>query len=150
MIPTIALGEVAEIEGEDDVRLPVTPLMLRRVAATLSALLLLQLMLLGGGTGCAMKVRAGHDAASAMTPTHAVSSSHAVPHGCEVSAPSGECGGTTGTGPCAAMTSCTAAIAAAPAADARLTLRDGHAELPEPASIRSGPAAAPELPPPRA
>jgi hypothetical protein len=119
--------------------------LLRRLTAAFSSILLLQLTLLGGGTPCAMH---GEGAVAGPMPAHAMEGMQGTARavldsgdGCRLpSAP----------GQCAAMTSCAPAAVPSHVVVAQLTTSHGDLDLPEPASIRSGPAAAPELPPPRA
>jgi hypothetical protein len=142
--------------------------LLRRLAVALVALLLLQLTLLGSGTLCALHETAvgpsasrhgmasmpdvtGRDVASSMAAVQPDGGgSSTAPSGCDAEGGPHDCGLPWSSGSCAAMTTC-ATIAASPSMTVAATQRAAHvAELPEPAQLRTGPAAAPELPPPRA
>lgn len=125
---------------------------LRRIAAALSSLLLLQLTLLGSGTLCAMPsgAAAGHmhdmGGMAGMTQSDVARPDAPPPS----SHPDDGCRLPWSPGQCATMTAC--AIAAMPVAPVIVALdtRPALAELPMPADLGSRPAAPPELPPPRA
>lgn len=139
--------------------------LLRRLTAAFVTVLLLQLTLLGSGTLCDMQDGRAMAGAGAMA-GHAMDAMSSMPGMHDAPAPAGprapeDCGGAGGgsrddcrlpwsSGQCTSMTSCAAivvpvaAIAAQPVT-ARVALR-----IAEPARIHSGPALAPELPPPRA
>ena len=139
--------------------------MFHRCFAAFSALLLMQLTLLGSGTLCALHgaqnglatravaARPSAESANAHSRAHTRLASRDVPahaHSCDASGGAQDCGLPASPGSCTGMTAC--AVATAPAvvtvADAAaLTSSDA---IGEPAALRSGPASAPELPPPRA
>lgn len=127
---------------------------LHRFAAVLSGILLLQLTLLGSGTLCGM--RAGDRAvggqmvamANGAMPTHA---QHDAPaKGCDAAPTSHDCTSPAAPGTCAGMVSCATVAAPQVQLVAIATPRLTTIALPEPANVVSGPALAPELPPPRA
>lgn len=122
---------------------------LRRLFAALSALALLQLLLLGSGTPCAMgSDGAAHGGMSGAA--MAAMNGHSAYAACDASGPRDDCGLPWSAGQCAGMTNCMPTVAS-PAAVAVLAIAPHRArELPEPARITSSAAAAPELPPPRA
>ncbi|HEX7981263.1 MAG TPA: hypothetical protein VF461_21820 [Gemmatimonadaceae bacterium] len=141
-------------------------MLLRRFSAALAALLLLQLSLLGSGT-----LRAPHEmfrtsAASAHgmppmpgmvehqsgngTRTQQDDGSPSAPAGCDTKGGAHDCGVPWSSGSCAAMTACATVAALPPVAVAFDQERARTAELPDPTLLRTGPTAAPELPPPRA
>lgn len=142
---------------------------LRRLVAALSGALVLQLSLLASGTLCAIRGTGAMNDMSTSHAAHARHSTHAAvrgssvrapaqtdrsgstPAGCDASAPSEGCRLPWAPGQCASMTTCT--VTAAPSVDAapQLTVAgELGANLPEPRSIHSGFASAPETPPPRA
>ena len=150
---------------------------LRRFTAALSGALLLQLTLLASGTPCAMHGAGGMGSSAAV---HAMPGVHAgahhgkapaphgssvvsvsatesapqhseMPQGCDSSRKGNGCGFPSAPGQCATMATCTT-VTVAPSAELA-TLVAFHAGSPTIAHaelLRSGPAAAPELPPPRA
>ncbi|HWE43363.1 MAG TPA: hypothetical protein VG432_12700 [Gemmatimonadaceae bacterium] len=139
---------------------------LRRSFAALCTLFLLQLSLPGSGAGCAMQGRGGPAApAHGMDGTSRMRSAAAnrgampaMPDATAAASAAG-CGGMGShdgcglpcvPGQCAPMAGC--AINAMPAVRgaASVNLRGLRVESPAPALLRSGPAAPPELPPPRA
>ena len=101
---------------------------IRRIAAVLSTLLLLQLTLLGGGTLCGMH---SVDSGAATEQAHDM---------CNVPAP----------GQCASMTACAVTTMPATALAVELYAPQGVSYLPAPSDIDSRLATPPELPPPRA
>lgn len=128
----------------------------RRLAAALSGALLLQLSLLGSGTLCAMEHGSdahgsGHAAMRMAGPTseHGAPQGHDAPR-CDVAGSDDGCGLPWAPGHCAAMTTCSATAAPVSAVSIQLAAATPAADMPEPTLIHSGPAAAPELPPPRA
>jgi hypothetical protein len=140
-------------------------MLLRRLSAALAALLLLQLSLLGSGTLRAphgmVSARAAH--VHAMPPMPGMSEhqggngalaqqdgSSPAPAGCDTNGGAHDCGVPWSSGSCAAMSACATIAALPPAAVALDQERAGSTELPDPTLLRTGPAAAPELPPPRA
>lgn len=148
------------------IRLFVMPL-LRRSFAALSGLFLLQLMLLGSGTLCAMH----HGLARAGVPNHAMAMSglahqtraheSLVTKAGESNTPMSpvDCGGSGGhddcrlpfaPGPCSSATTCDVSATPAAAIGASAYVHVVALELPSPALGHSGPTFAPELPPPRA
>jgi hypothetical protein len=152
---------------------PITVTLIRRSFAALAAFFFVQLTLLGSGTLCALHgAAAGHGtsrgmAASvphAMTDRHtgidapapdasvltAVSDVPAAHDGCDASGGPHDCGLPATPGSCAGMTTC--AITAAPAvvAASDVPAAASSRDVGQPETLRSGPAAAPELPPPRA
>ena len=137
----------------------------RRSLAALSGLFLLQLLLLGSGTLCAMHHAASRDNADAMHGMSGMSSGPATrasvsampqaerpinPTDCGGMGEHGGCGLPWAPGQCSSMTACD--VSATPAASivASGTVPARAFELPSPALIHSGPIFAPELPPPRA
>ena len=141
-------------------------MLLRRFSAALAALLLLQLSLLGSGT-----LRAPHEmfrtsaaSAHAMPPMPGMvehqsggatraqqgDGTPSAPAGCDAKGGSHDCGLPWSSGACATMTACATATAL-PSVTVAFD-REGarNTELPDPALLRTGPATAPELPPPRA
>jgi hypothetical protein len=152
--------------------------LLRRFTAALSSALLLQLTLLASGTLCAMHGAGGMEevtAAHAMVGMHpgademgaptqhgspvssvgatesAPSPHSGMPRGCDASSKGEGCGLPWAPGQCATMTTCTIA-AASPSAElsAQVAVHTDGPTLAEAVLFHSGPAAAPELPPPRA
>ena len=134
----------------------------RRAFAALSGLLLLQLMLLGSGTLCAMQRDASHrgmsDGGMQVSGMQATTHSHkvVVASGHDAGGPAGgaqdrdSCRVPLAPGQCASMSAC--AISAAPSrmVGASLAVRIVALSLPTVTRIPSGPTFAPELPPPRA
>lgn len=136
----------------------------RRSFAGLSGLFLLQLLLLGSGTLCAMHDALTGDGASPRTMQmvgmgHQTGSHASVASGADdSSAPTGPVGCTGGRdgcglpfapGQCSSMTTC--GISAKPAAAIAATVYVSIVapELPSPSLGHAGPTFAPELPPPR-
>lgn len=139
---------------------------IRRSLATLTGLLLLQLMLLGSGTVCAM-----HDGAVSTRASHAMhqmpgmsggTGSHQVviaaaeqsndstnPTNCG-SGRSGGCDLPFPPGQCASMTACHLSANPTSVWVATSMARSLSLALPSPAAGHAGPSFAPELPPPRA
>lgn len=143
--------------------------LLRRIAAALSGALLLQLTLLASGTLCAMHAGdgmrgmmdapAGRAAHAAVAPaaaatvaeaTPAPSTDRGAPHDCDATGSQGDCGSPWSAGSCASMATCTATAAPSVLRIAEALQGHGAPSTIDPARIHSGPAAAPELPPPRA
>ena len=137
---------------------------LRRIAAALSSVLLLQLTLLGSGTLCAMRGTGGtgktHDM-SAMPGVETQGSAAAAsavsvrtPDRTDVPPMGGHsdegCRLPWVPGPCTSMAVCS--MTAMPSAMLVIALdtRPQVADLPMPGDLRSRPAMPPELPPPRA
>lgn len=136
-------------------------LSIRRLTAAFTTVLLLQLTLLGSGTLCALQGGTAPDTMAGMTGMHSAShaaaapsqspSHHpAAPQQCDESRQGGGCQQPWAPGQCASMTTCAAVTAPAGEIVAQVTIAAPAPDLPEPASIRSGPTATPELPPPRA
>lgn len=141
---------------------------LRRCSAALAALLLLQLSLLGSGTLCALQetqetasVRgtgmagmpgmAAHQAASPSSAQHGSGAEHcSVPSSCDATRGTPDCGLPWSPAVCSAMTTCATVVAPSVVALTILDRAVPAADLPEPLQLRTGPADAPELPPPRA
>jgi hypothetical protein len=138
---------------------------LRRLAAALSGALLLQLTLLGSGTlraapvpatggvhASAVRASAGH--AAGAVETHDMSGmTHdgpAMPQGCDMTDGSTDCHQPWAPTSCASVATCSAVVLPAVLVSLPPSVMSGVAELPAPASFSSGPASAPELPPPRA
>lgn len=138
--------------------------LLRRVVATLTGLLLLQLMLLGSGTACALR----HDVARPEAAAHALTrmahqtSAHKTvvvtssdsrapmaPMGCDGTADRDDCRLPFAPRQCSAMTTCDVSAALAATIDPPAHVRTTERELPSVAETHSGPSFAPELPPPR-
>ena len=139
---------------------------LRRLAAALSGALLLQLTLLGSGTlraapvpatggvhASAARASAGHAAVGVETHDMSAMTSDgpAMPQGCDMTDGSTDCHQPWTPTSCASVVTCGSAVVL-PAVHVSLptSIAKGDAELPEPTSFSSGPASAPELPPPRA
>jgi hypothetical protein len=136
--------------------IPLMPF-IRRFTAALSSVLLLQLALSGSGTLCAMHGDRGADRqAHAMGAMTSAAVANPMPNARGAferggaPAGSGDCQLPSAPGQCATMTTCTTAAAPAPVAAAQLAVSLIPSASPEPASMRSRPLAAPELPPPRA
>jgi hypothetical protein len=131
---------------------------LRRLAAALSSILVLQLSLPGGGAPCAphgseaprrTSAHATHAAASGANSSHVAAvddASRIAPRDCD--AP-GRHERTSPSAQCLSMTACAVAAPAAPVVGT-VAGRVASLHSPEPEPFRAGPAAAPELPPPRA
>lgn len=141
--------------------------LLRRIAAAFTTALLLQLTLLAGGTLCALQGGAAPDTMAGMAGLHgahragaatnrvspalwAVSDTPPATHRCDGTEQGDGCRHPWAPGQCVSMTTCTAVGAPAGEIIAQVAVFSSTADLPEPASIASGPTAAPELPPPRA
>ncbi len=119
---------------------------LKRLIATISGVLFLQLSLLGSGVLCA--THRGH----AMSPgagAHAMNGRQA-PDDCGTPSTNDSCRGPWAPGGCASMTSCAAATAAPTAGVQVLRTFAVARDLPEPLSAESELAVTPEPPPPRA
>ncbi len=123
---------------------------LRRTVAVLSSALLLQLTLLGGGAACEMRgagtvemAMMSHDMRGMADPSPAPTSCGAMDmsNGCAVPPTSGQC---------SSMSTCAVTAAPSFAVVARSAAPRMQAPDPDPAAFLSGPASAPELPPPRA
>lgn len=148
-----------------NIQVLVMPLV-RRSFAALSGLFLMQLMLLGSGTLCALH----HGLAGASAVNHAIAisgmahqtGSHEslVTKAGESSTPMSpvDCGGSGGhddcrlpfaPGQCSSVTTCDVSATPAAAIAAPAYVHVVALELPSPALGHSGPTFAPELPPPR-
>lgn len=140
---------------------------LSRAVAALSGLFLLQLMLLGSGTLCAMHhglARAGasnHAMALAGLAHQTRSHESAVtstgepntpmsPMDCNGSGSHDDCRLPFAPGQCSSVATCDVSATPAAAIGAPAYARAAALELPSPAFGHSGPTFAPELPPPRA
>jgi hypothetical protein len=143
---------------------------LHRLTAAFTTVLLLQLTLSGSGTLCTVQGgvtpagmagmarmagthethRANPAAGSASSRSQSPSSDPAAPQSCDGARVGGGCGQPWAPGQCIGMTTCAALAAPTNAVVVRVTLFASAPALPEPAGIVSGPAVAPELPPPRA
>ena len=114
----------------------------RRLSALLFGLLLLQLTLLGDGGACrAHSMRRGAPGVAAIQMGH-------MSHGGTPSSHDA-CGSERDAGDCASMASCAVTLSLATLSVASGALVPAAAALPELVSIRSGPSAGPDVPPPR-
>lgn len=114
----------------------------RRLSALLFGLLLLQLTLVGGGGACrAHSMRRGASGVATIRMGH-------MSHGGTPS-PHDACGSERDAGACASMASCAVTLSHSTLSEASGTLVPAASALPEPVSIRSGPSAGPDVPPPR-
>jgi hypothetical protein len=137
--------------------------LVRRSFAAISALLLLQLMLLGSGTLCTMHGGRTSDAAMPMagmtqqTGFHesnmtrsSVSDVPMSPADCGDGGDQGGCSLLFAPGQCSSMTTCTISATPATTIAASEYSQAGMLAVPSYALGHSGPTFAPELPPPRA
>ena len=141
--------------------------LIRRLTATLSSALLLQLTLLGTGTsrtmhtGATMDATAQAHAMSGMAEHVTVdkhesgwavgrSDSSGPSHGLGGSSDGEGCCVLLSPGQCTSTTTCSLTAAPSTRAEWRVATSLRAPELPEPDLLQSGPRAAPELPPPRA
>lgn len=138
----------------------------RRLTATLSSALLLQLTLLGTGTsrtmrtGATMVATAQSHAMSGMAEhvnadTHesglaAGRSDSGTSHGFDGLSEGEGCCVLVSPGQCTSTMTCSATAAPSTRAEVRVATSSRGPELPEPGLLQSGPRATPELPPPRA
>ena len=126
-------------------RRPVVPSImppLRRLSALLLGLLFLQLTLVGDGGACrSHAMRRGALAIAAMPMGHMNHDGTPSPHKA--------CGTERAAGDCASMASCAVTLSLPTLSVASGPLVPAAAALPEPVSIRSGPSAGPDVPPPR-
>ena len=116
---------------------------LRRLAACLSALLLLQLTLLGADWWCISNTRSADSAHAATAPRHG--SHDASP----TRAPGDECDTEHTTADCATMPSCAATLTVPANVVMAVGPAPANEALAEPVSIHSQRAAGPDVPPPR-
>ena len=142
---------------------------LRRLSVALSGVLLLQLSLLGSGTLCALQHAAGSanmtgppaPMAGMMmgTDTRGVhesviigppDASKSPDGGCGDHQSTDSCGGPWAPGPCTTMSSCTWSQSSSVVPALAAASAETDSNLPEPRVLQTGPAIAPELPPPRA
>jgi len=140
---------------------------LRRLTAALSSALLLQLTLLGSGPlrsgpfpgaggagGSAEQMMVTMHGASAMANSSTSESmpgdEPGMPPGCDMSGNGTDCHLPSAPGMCASSATCAAPVVPAVIAVLPLAAPSDAAVLPEPTRFSSGPASAPELPPPRA
>lgn len=115
---------------------------LRRLSALLLGLLFLQLTLVGDGRTCrSHTVRQGAPDGVAMPMGHM---NHDGTPGSHKA-----CGSERAAGDCASMASCAVTLSLPAIAVASGSPNPAAAVLPEPVSIHSGPAAGPDVPPPR-
>ncbi len=126
---------------------------LRRVTAALSSALLLQLSLLGSGTLCGD--RGPETGAAAATAAHAMQGMHEAdtdaPAACDAAPGADEgCRLPWAPGHCATMSGCAVAALPPVVQAATMSLPAATLDPSDPPAAHSGPAAAPELPPPRA
>ena len=120
---------------------------LRRLTAFISALLLLQLTLLGADWRCGSPVRPADRAHGAATPSsHGSHDSHDAS---STRVPSDACDVERALGSCATMTSCATTVTVEARIAAAVALVPTTDALPEPVSIHSQPATGPDVPPPR-
>ena len=134
----------------------------RHASIALSLTLLLQLSLEGAGVPCASRSSGGHagrGVATAPAMEMAVNGTVRASHGAKVGSPRGECEEIDSpdpcvesgmSGACAAMSSCirSPSLPSTPAIAAMCAAPRVGAQ--EPSILRTAPAVAPELPPPRA
>ena len=117
---------------------------LRRLAALLSSLLLLQLTLLGADWRCGSPVGSADRAHGTATVA-----SHAAHDASSTRAPSDACDVERALGACATMTSCATTISVPASIAVAVALVPSSDALAEPESIHSQPTAGPDVPPPR-
>jgi hypothetical protein len=116
--------------------------LIRRIAALVSGLLLLQLTLLGGDGACGSQGQRDRSmgAMAAADPSHA----HAPPSSgddCDVRHPPGAC---------VSMPSCASTVVPPPAVVPRIAVASASGVLPEPIVVVSHAVGGPDVPPPRA
>jgi hypothetical protein len=116
----------------------------RRPAALLSALLLLQLTLLGASWRCGSP-----GGSAARVHGAAALASHASHDASPRRAPGDTCDVERALGDCATMTSCATTLTVPVSLIVAVALVPASAALPEPVSIHSQPTAGPDVPPPR-
>lgn len=115
---------------------------LRRLSALVLGLLLLQLTVLGDGGACrSHAMRRGAPAVAAMQMGQMTHDGTSPSHDA--------CGSERDGGGCASMASCAVTLPPPTISVASGSRVPVAAALPEPVSIRSGPAAGPDVPPPR-
>jgi len=132
----------------------------RRLVAALTGALLLQLMLLGSGTVCAMhgliRADASPRAMSMAAMVHQTgrssdeSNAPTSPVDCNGNGNNDGCPLPFAPGSCSSMTTCDVSAAPAPTLLASAYVPTIEPELPSATFLHSGPTFAPELPPPRA
>ena len=134
----------------------------RRLTAVLSGVLLLQLLLLGSGSLCAMHGRGSDAMAGMMSMTGGGATHHrtATPDrsgttgdrasGADDQGTGGACHSPWAPRTCVSMASCLVVVAAVPSrALATVAVAASRLDVLAPAGARAGPTFAPELPPPR-